>query len=96
MAGMVCTVAAASGEAYNGGFGDELARCTGGTDAAAPREGGELGVGGSWPGTEAHDAPHAARRLREGRGARADGSMVGGLRGCRSAGEDTLCGYRDW
>ena len=69
-AGMVCTVAAASGEAYNGGFGGELARCTGGTDAAAPREGGELGVGGRWPGTEAHDAPHAARRLREGRGSR--------------------------
>ena len=39
LAGMVCTVAAASGEAYNGGFGGELARCTGGTDAAAPREG---------------------------------------------------------
>ena len=70
LAGMVCTVAAASGEAYNGGFGGELARCTGGTDAAAPREGGELGVGGRWPGTEAHDAPHAARRLREGRGSR--------------------------
>ena len=67
---MVGTVAAASGEAYNGGFGGELARCTGGTDTASPREGGELEVGGRWPGTEAHDAPHAARRLREGRGSR--------------------------